>query len=301
MKNFLQALFFITILNFFAFYEKSFATQAPHLLLLSNSTLQPGKYLEYAKDIIQIFFKSSSEKGVKVLFIPYAEVPKNQTKPWPIEWENYTKKARNTLQPLGIDIISANSTDFKKLLSGVDGIFIGGGNTFHLLHHLNKTGLFKEIQKKVQEGMPYMGSSAGTIVSTATIRTTNDMCSVPLTPTTTMEGLNLFPFLINAHYISGTTYHKNNANEYALHNGETRAQRLTEFLNLNSQYGSTVIGLPEGIILEQHGTEVKVLSSSSLGAPSPCIYLLTRQDGNTDLDIKLVSQPFELKGYSFIF
>ncbi|MBY3150914.1 type 1 glutamine amidotransferase-like domain-containing protein [Rhizobium laguerreae] len=48
-------------------------------------------------------------------------------------------------------------------------VFVGGGNTFHLLHHMKASGFFEEIGARVAKGLVYVGSSAGSVSATPDI------------------------------------------------------------------------------------------------------------------------------------
>jgi dipeptidase E len=83
--------------------------------------------------------------------------------------------------------------------------------------------------------MPYAGWSAGSNLACPTIRTTNDM---PVIEPRSLDAMGLLPFQLNPHYTERSL---------SGHGGETRDQRIAEFLALNP--GMKVLGLREGSLL----------------------------------------------------
>jgi len=76
-------------------------------------------------------------------------------------------------------------------------VYIPGGNTFLLNHRLHASGIMPYLKKKIQNGLPMVGVSAGMIVSGPNILTSKDMNTVE---TTFFQGLNATPFNFLAHY-----------------------------------------------------------------------------------------------------
>jgi dipeptidase E len=67
---------------------------------------------------------------------------------------------------------TATSLDAVALdLDAYDGVFMGGGNTFLLVHRLRETGLASRLVRSIQEGLPCYGGSAGAIALGAHIGT----------------------------------------------------------------------------------------------------------------------------------
>ena len=184
------------------------------LLLSSNSTLFGQPYLGFCKEVINTFLKENSVKNV--IFIPYAAVS--------FSYDKYESNVIKGLDNSAVDIKSIHHFEDKKAaLANTDAIIIGGGNTFHLLHEIYRLDIYDSIRDKVINGTPYIGWSAGSNMACPTIKTTNDM---PIIEPQSFNALNFIPFQINPHYLD--------ANPDG-HNGETREQRLIEFLAVNKE------------------------------------------------------------------
>ncbi|ALC04957.1 putative peptidase [Corynebacterium deserti GIMN1.010] len=52
-----------------------------------------------------------------------------------------------------------------RVLSEVDGVYVAGGETFDLLWLLRTTGIDEVLVKHVRAGLPYIGTSAGSVVA----------------------------------------------------------------------------------------------------------------------------------------
>jgi len=192
------------------------------LLLLSNSTMAGKPFLEWPKQYLMDFIGNESKS---ILFIPYAGVN--------VYWPGYTKKVSDYFSKLGHNTDSIyKQKNFGEAIQKADIIMVGGGNTFHLVHFLHKNGLIPLVQKAVQDGKPYIGWSAGANVACPTLCTTNDM---PIIQPESFDTFNLVPFQINPHFLD--------ANPDG-HGGETREDRINEFLEINRD--KTVVGLREG-------------------------------------------------------
>lgn len=196
-------------------------TQYP-ILLISSSVVHGYGYLECNRDAIENWLQGLT---TPLLFVPYAAARS--------EWDSYTAKVAGFFKQLGIRVVGIHTVPRDRIFTEYKAMFVGGGNTFRLLNELQQQGLLDSIRNAVlDEGMRYMGSSAGTNLATRSICTTNDMPIVY--PRGGFGALNLFSYQVNPHYLDPSD---------STHKGETRDQRLAEFHQEND---TPVIGLREG-------------------------------------------------------
>ena len=98
------------------------------------------------------------------------------------------------------------------------------------------------LKTVVENGTPYLGTSAGSNICGLTVKTTNDM---PIIYPPSFKALCLVPFNINPHYLDPDLNSE--------HMGETRETRIKEFHNFNTE---PVVGLREGSWLQVTGDSI---------------------------------------------
>ncbi|HXH38702.1 MAG TPA: dipeptidase PepE [Thermoanaerobaculia bacterium] len=191
------------------------------LLLISSSNVHGYGYLDHPEPEIRSFLGA----GRRVAFVPFAFR----------DHAAYTARVRERLGRMDLDVISIDD------LRSADAIFVGGGNTFRLLNTLYERDLLSPIRDRVRAGLPYLGSSAGTVIAAPTMKTTNDM---PIVEPPSFASLGLVNYQINPHYLD--------PDPQSTHKGETREERIHEFLDENDV---PVVGLREGSVLRvEEGT-----------------------------------------------
>uniref|UniRef100_A0A8C4W8R6 Alpha-aspartyl dipeptidase n=1 Tax=Gopherus evgoodei TaxID=1825980 RepID=A0A8C4W8R6_9SAUR len=131
----------------------------------------------------------------RVLFIPYT-----------LHYQDaYAKTTREKFESLGYGLDSIHEfSDPEEAVRKSEAIFIGN--------------FLLQCCFILLDGIPYMGSRAGTNVATISINTTNDM---PIVYPPSLQVLGLVPFTINPHYLDPDVN--------STHTGETHAERILQY------------------------------------------------------------------------
>jgi dipeptidase E len=189
------------------------------VLLISNSTVYSRGYLDHVEQQIKSFLGHAT----KILFFPFALQDR----------DTYAAKAKARFAAMGYSFEAVHAVpDAREAIEQTDAIFVGGGNTFRLLKALQDLDLLDPIRRKVKDGAPYIGSSAGSNVASPTIKTTKDM---PIVQPRSFDSLGLVPFQISPHFQDSDPNSK--------HMGETQEERILQFLEENQ---TPVVGIREG-------------------------------------------------------
>ena len=204
------------------------------MIIASTSTVHGSSYLEYLLPTLKTHFK-----GVKqLLFIPYA-------RPSGISYNSYTVIAKKAFSTINIDVKGIHEFEnAKEAILNAEAIFTGGGNTFELVNQLYKNDVLSTLKQVLDNGTPYLGTSAGSNICGVDMKNTNDM---PIVYPPSFTTLGCIPFNINAHYLDPI--------EGSTHMGETRETRIKEFHVFNK---TAVLGLREGSWLSVYGNQINL-------------------------------------------
>ncbi len=205
------------------------------LLLASSSRCHPHGYLDHCEAEVRRLFAGIRE----ILFVPYAR-PGGKTH------EEYCSVARKRFARMGFAVKGIHEfADPATAVAAAQGVFIGGGNTFVLLRDLYEHGLLDPLRARIADGLPYLGTSAGSNVAGLSIGTSNDM---PIVHPPSFDALKVVPFNINPHFPA--------AEPDPTHHGETREDRIGEFHVFNPQ---PVVALYEDGTLRVDGSDITLI------------------------------------------
>ena len=197
------------------------------VLLFSSSNVHGRGYLDHAAPAIRSFL---GELAGPVLFLPFALADRDA----------YAERARARFAEMGYRLESIHRAGSAVAAArSAAAFFVGGGNTFRLLNELYRRELLAPIRQRVAEGVPYIGSSAGSNVAAPTLKTTKDM---PIVQPPSFDALGLVDFQISPHYLD--------PDPASTHMGETQEERIVQYLEENE---IPVVGLRERAFLRVEG------------------------------------------------
>ena len=210
------------------------------LLIASTSTIHGSTYLEYLLPTLTDFFSETKT----ITFIPYA-------RPDGISYDEYTELVKKAFHKINKKVVGIH--EFKNPKKGIleaKAIFTGGGNMFELVNQLYKNNIIDDLKLVITNGVPYLGTSAGSNICGISMMNTNDM---PIVYPPSFDTLGLIPFNINAHYLD--------TDKNSKHMGESRETRIKEFHIFNK---TPVLGLREGSWL--HVSDEKIIIKGEFSA-----------------------------------
>lgn len=156
---------------------------------------------------------TSAGMNVKEEIFKILPKPANQTKVAHIitaskmeDDTSYVEKDKRSMEEAGfqvtdIDIAGKSENELMSLLKDLDVIYVQGGKTFYLLKAVRESGFDRIIKELIENGIVYIGVSAGSIIAGPTIETSIwkgiDKNKFGVTDFT---GLNFVPFNIFVHY-----------------------------------------------------------------------------------------------------
>ena len=147
--------------------------------------------------IVKKFLNEKTERK-KILFIPTATNVD--------EYKKYIHLTQKVFEDFGYEVENFDISVFseetvKEKISETKIIFVSGGNTFYLLQELKKKNLISYLREKIENGLLYIGESAGSVITAPNIEYADIVDDKALaTELNDYTGLNLVDFYVVPHF-----------------------------------------------------------------------------------------------------
>ena len=147
--------------------------------------------------IVKKFLNEKTESK-KILFIPTATNVD--------EYKKYIHLTQKVFEDFGYEVENFDISIFseetvKEKISETKIVFISGGNTFYLLQELKKKNLISYLRGKIENGLLYIGESAGSVITAPNIGYADIVDDKALaTELNDYTGLNLVDFYVVPHF-----------------------------------------------------------------------------------------------------
>ena len=147
--------------------------------------------------IVKKFLNEKTESK-KILFIPTATNVD--------EYKKYIHLTRKVFEDFGYEVENFDISVFseetvKEKISETKIVFVSGGNTFYLLQELKKKNLIPYLREKIENGLLYIGESAGSVITAPNIGYADIVDDKALaTELNDYTGLNLVDFYVVPHF-----------------------------------------------------------------------------------------------------
>ena len=147
--------------------------------------------------IVKKFLNEKTESK-KILFIPTATNVD--------EYKKYIHLTQKVFEDFGYEVENFDISVFseetvKEKISETKIIFFSGGNTFYLLQELKKKNLISYLREKIENGLLYIGESAGSVITAPNIGYADIVDDKALaTELNDYTGLNLVDFYVVPHF-----------------------------------------------------------------------------------------------------
>lgn len=169
-------------------------------------------------------FAEQYELEKKVLFIPTAGDVE--------EYRDYIDEGRAIFADLQFDVVpldiaAATETVVREKLAQASCLYISGGNTFYLLQELKRKNLLPLIHERINQGMVYVGESAGAIIASNDISYSQIMDDKSLTSDLTdYAALGLVDFSVLPHW-GESPFEEITEQTAAVYEGQLQLLKLT--------------------------------------------------------------------------